>query len=219
MKVLALNGSHNRQGVTYTALRLIGKELEKEGIGMDIIHCGGRNYVSCNDCRSCRRKKEDGTMVERCVHQDIVNEILDSLPQYDGLVLGTSVHLMGIPGAFKSVLDRLSYCSNHFRTWRFKPATSVSICRRAGAITVFHQLNNYLLSSHMLVVGNQYWNIGFGWKPEEFLAQDKEGIQTMQMAGQNLAWALKIVAATKDTIQPPNHGLRVRTNFCRTLES
>lgn len=218
MKVLALNGSHNKNGVTYHALELIGKELEKNGIGMDILHCGGKSYASCNDCRCCRKVKEDGNMVERCVHKDIVNEILDMLPNYDGLVLGTSVHLMGIPGAFKSVLDRLSYCSNHFRTWRFKPAMSVAICRRAGAIPVFHQLNNYLLSAHMLVVGNQYWNIGFGWKPEEFLSQDKEGVQTMEMAGQNMAWALKIVDATKDTILPPKHPLRVRTNFCRTIQ-
>lgn len=219
MKVLALNGSHNKNGVTYHAIGIIKDELAKENIGLDVMWCGGKTYASCNDCRYCRKLKDDGNMIERCVHDDIVNEILNILPQYDGLVLGTSVHLMGIPGAFKCVLDRLSYCSNHFRTWRFKPAMSLTICRRAGAIPVFHQLNNYLLSSHMLVVGNQYWNIGFGWKPEEFLSQDKEGIQTMQMAGQNMAWALKIVDATKDTIQPPQHGLRVRTPFCRTLEA
>ncbi len=217
MKVLALNGSHNKEGVTYNALKIVGEELQKEGIGIDILHCGGKSYASCNDCRTCRKLKEDGNMAARCVHKDIVNDILDMLPNYDGLVLGTSVHLMGIPGAFKSVLDRLSYCSNHFRTWRFKPAMSIAICRRAGAIPVFHQLNNYLLSSHMLVVGNQYWNIGFGWKPEEFLGQDKEGIQTMQMAGQKMAWALKVLDAT--TIQPPQHGLRVRTNFCRKLDA
>jgi multimeric flavodoxin WrbA len=218
MKVLALNGSHNKNGVTYHALRLVGEELEKEGIGLDIIHCGGDSYASCNDCRSCRKVKEDGNMVERCVHDDIVNKILDALPQYDGLLLGTSVHVMGIPGTFKSVLDRLIYCSNHFRTWRFKPTSALTICRRAGVINVFHQLNNYLLSSHMLVVGNQYWNVGFGWKAEEFLEQDKEGVQTMRMLGMNMAWALKLVDATKDTIKPPQHGLRARTNFCRKLD-
>jgi len=217
MKVLALNGSHNKHGVTYHALGIIGEALAQEGIGMEIIHAGG-SYATCDDCRTCRKvNKESGDMVERCRHDDIVNEVLDMLPQYDGLILGTCVHLMGIPGGFKAVLDRLSYCSNHYRTWRFKPTAAVAICRRAGAIPVFQQLHNYLLSSNMLVVGNQYWNIGFGWKPEEFLEQDKEGIQTMQMLGQNMAWTLKIIDATKDTIAPPQHGLRVRTSFCRTL--
>ena len=41
MKVLALNGSHNKHGVTYHALGIIGEALAQEGIGMEIIHAGG----------------------------------------------------------------------------------------------------------------------------------------------------------------------------------
>lgn len=218
MKVLALNGSHNEKGVTYNALKLVGESLEKEGIGLDILHVGAKAYHGCDDCRVCRKIMKDGSMYLRCVHNDIVNEIIDKLPDYDGMILGTSVHLMGIPGPFKSVLDRLIYCTSHFVEWRFKPCASVAVCRRGGAINVFHQLNNYLVSSHMLVVGNQYWNIGFGWKPEEFLEQDQEGMQTMRMLGENMAWALKVVEATKNTIKPPVHGPRVRTPFCRKLD-
>ena len=40
MKVLALNGSSNAKGVTYTAMNLVGEELANEGIEMEIVHVG-----------------------------------------------------------------------------------------------------------------------------------------------------------------------------------
>ena len=40
MKVLALNGSHNKEGVTYNALKIVGEELQKEGIGISCIAVG-----------------------------------------------------------------------------------------------------------------------------------------------------------------------------------
>lgn len=42
MKVLALNGSSNAKGVTWTAINLVGEELEKEGIGLDVVHVGAK---------------------------------------------------------------------------------------------------------------------------------------------------------------------------------
>lgn len=209
MKVLALNGSSNKKGVTYTALNLVGEELAKENIGMDIVHVGAKPVAGCLDCRKCR------TNGHHCIHKDIVNDLIDMLPDYDGLLLGSPVHYMGMPGPFKSVMDRFLYATEHLEGWGPKPASAIAICRRAGAIDTAHQLGNYLNCSNLLTVNSQYWNIGFGWKPEEFLSQDAEGVQTMRVLGRNMAWILKVLDATKETIPAPVYEKRVRANFCR----
>lgn len=209
MKVLALNGSQNRKGVTFHALQLIGEELRNEGIEMEIMHIGVKAYAGCMDCRKCR---ED----HRCVHKDIVNDIIEKLyAECDGLLLGAPVHYMGMPGPMKAVLDRVFYATEHLEGWNHKPAAAVAVCRRAGGISTFHQLNNYLACSNLITVNSQYWNIGFGWKPEEMLTQDAEGVQTMQVLGRNMAWLLKVIAANGDNIPHPTLGKRVRSNFAR----
>lgn len=213
MKVLALNGSSNGKGVTYRAISIVGEELARENIGLDIKHIGAKPVAGCMDCRKCR------TNGHHCVHNDIVNTLIDSLPEYDGLILGCAVHYMGIPGPFKAAMDRLLYATEHLEGWGPKPATAIAVCRRAGAINTAQQLGNYLNCSNLLTVNSQYWNIGFGWTPEEFVEQDGEGVQTMRVLGQNFAWILKVLDATKDSIPRPVHGKRVRANFCRKLDS
>ncbi len=51
MKVLALNGSQNPRGVTWHAINLVGEELARENIGLDIIHIGSKAVAGCVDCR------------------------------------------------------------------------------------------------------------------------------------------------------------------------
>lgn len=209
MKVLALNGSQNAKGVTHHAIGLVGAELEQEGIGLDVVHIGSKALAGCLDCRKCRGNGH------RCIHKDIVNELIDRLPDYDGLILGCPVHYMGIPGPFKAALDRLFYATEHLEGWGPKPAAVIAVCRRAGAINTAQQLGNYLNCSNLVTVNSQYWNIVFGWKPEEFLAQDAEGVQTMRVLGRNMAWLLKVIEASKGSIPRPEYEKRVRANFCR----
>jgi hypothetical protein len=42
----------------------------------------------------------------------------------------------------------------------------------------------------MIVPGSSYWNMGIGMMPGE-VEKDEEGLQTMQVLGQNMAWLLK----------------------------
>jgi len=41
MKVVAINGSAKKEGNTYHALRMVGAQLEENGIDFEIIHIGG----------------------------------------------------------------------------------------------------------------------------------------------------------------------------------
>ena len=53
MKVLLLNGSPNKQGCTYTALKEIADTLKEEGIDSEIYHIGTDAIASCKACRGC----------------------------------------------------------------------------------------------------------------------------------------------------------------------
>lgn len=209
MKVLAINGSYHKKGVTWTAINLVAGQLSAEGIETDIWHVGAKPVAGCIDCRKCR------TNGHRCIHDDVVNELIDALPGYDGLIIGCPVEYMGMPGNLKSVLDRLLYATEHLEGWAPRPAAAIAVCRRAGAIDTLHQLENYFNCSNLITVNSQYWNIAFGWKPEEFLAQDKEGVQTMEVLGRNMAWMLKALNIAKDTLPTPKYEKRIRANFCR----
>jgi len=46
------------------------------------------------------------------------------------------------------------------------------------------------LISQMIIPGSSYWNMGIGREPGE-VKNDAEGIQTMKILGQNMAWLLK----------------------------
>lgn len=209
MKVLALNGSSNAKGVTYAAMNIVGEELKKESIEMEIVHVGAKGVSGCVNCKKCRE-------THHCVINDKVNEIIDRIDDFDGILLGCPAHYMDVPGPFKAFLDRLLYATEHLEGHTHKVCASIAVCRRAGAINTFQQLNNYLYCSNMIIVGSQYWNVAYGWTPEEFLAQDKEGVQTMEVLGRNMAWMLKVIDATKETIpHPVITDKRTRTNFCR----
>ena len=67
----------------------------------------------------------------------------------------------------------------------------------------------------MTIVGSEYWNQVHGMSPEE-VVQDPEGLQTMRVLGQNIAWLQKsIEAGRKAGIEAPAYEKRIYTNFVR----
>ena len=66
----------------------------------------------------------------------------------------------------------------------------------------------------MLVVGSNYWNEVHGNKPEDVLL-DEEGLQTMRVLGNNMAWVLKCLQQGKEAGVAPITEKKVYTNFIR----
>jgi len=55
---------------------------------------------------------------------------------------------------------------------------------------VFDTLNHLFLISQMIIPGSNYWNTGLGMEKGD-VEKDEEGLQTMRVLGQNMAWLLK----------------------------
>ncbi|HWR67650.1 MAG TPA: flavodoxin family protein, partial [Desulfomonilia bacterium] len=78
---------------------------------------------------------------------------------------------------------------------RRKVGAAVVAVRRGGAIHTFDTLNHFFFISQMIVPGSSYWNVGMGMEPGE-VEKDQEGMTTMKVLGENMAWLLKKVAGT-----------------------
>ncbi|MEG6615211.1 flavodoxin family protein [Peptococcaceae bacterium 1198_IL3148] len=210
MKVVAFNGSPNKAGNTYHAIKLVTEELEKEGIKIEIIHVGNKVIRGCLACGQCIKNKN-----ERCAINDEVNDWLQLMKGADGIILGSPTHYSAIAGTMKSFLDRAVYVAGaNGGMLRHKVGVAVVAVRRSGGLPTFNQLNNYLNYSEMLIPTSNYWNVIHGRAPGEAL-QDAEGVQIMRVLGKNMAWLLKLVENGKGAVPEPAMEDKVFTNFIR----
>ena len=115
-------------------------------------------------------------------------------------------------GALVSFMDRVFYSGG--KHLAYKPAAAVVSCRRAGASTTFDVINKYFTINNMPIVGSNYWNEIHGNTAEE-AAQDAEGLQTMRILGNNMAWLLKCIALGKEAGIAPETEKKIWTNFIR----
>lgn len=199
MKVVAFNGSPNREGNTYYALNTVGKELKSRGIDFEILHVGGKNIRGCIGCMNCMKSQN-----ERCVFDsDEVNSCIQKMKEADGIILGSPVFMGGIAGTMKSFLDRAFFVTRvqNQPMLRHKVAAAVVSARRSGEVETFNALNHYILTEELIIPTSNYWNAIFDMRTGE-TPQDVEGIQTMRMLGKNMAWLLKVFAAGKDQVEP-----------------
>lgn len=204
MKVLLINGSPNKNGCTYTALREVADTLEKNAIETEILYLGKKPISGCIACMQCQT-------TGKCGINDQVNKVLAQLESIDAIVIGSPVYYAGPTGQVTAFLDRLFFCSGSRMAGKL--GASVVSCRRGGASAAFDRLNKYFTISNMPVVSSQYWNQVHGFTPED-VRKDEEGMQTMRTLGQNMAWLLHCIEAGRDKgINLPQYEPRLRTHF------
>jgi len=211
MKVIAFNGSPNKEGNTYHGIKHVTDELEREGIDVEIIHVGKEEIRGCIACNRCVKNRD-----EKCVLPgDQVNEWIQKMKDADGIILGSPVHYSALGATMKAFLDRAFYVMGaNGGLLRHKVGASVVAVRRSGGLPTFTQLNNYINYSEMVMPTANYWNVIHGTRPGD-TEQDAEGIQIMRVLGKNMAWVLKLVENGKGSVTPPEQERKTYTNFVR----
>lgn len=207
MKVLMVNGSPHKEGCTYTALSEVAKTLNKEGIETEIFWIGNKPVGGCIACGKCRE-------IGKCAFDDVVNEFAEKLQEADGFIFGSPVHYAAASGNLTAFMDRLFYSAPK-SSFFMKPAAAVVSARRAGTTATFDQLNKYFTIQQMPIVSSRYWNMIHGSTAEE-AKQDAEGLYTMRVLGENMAYLLKCQeAGRKAGVELPEQETPVFTNFIR----
>jgi multimeric flavodoxin WrbA len=211
MKVIAINGSPHKEGNTWHALKIVGTELERNGIDFEILHIGNKAVRGCMACGACFKNRD-----EKCtIHTDSLNEWIQQLKTADGIILGSPVYYAGIAGTMKCFLDRAFYVAgSNGGLFRQKVGAAVVAVRRTGGSSTFDSLNHYLNYSETILATSNYWNISHGRVPGEVL-QDAEGVQIMEVLGRNMAWLLHMREQTKAILTRPEPVRKIMTNFIR----
>ena len=187
MKVVAFNGSARKDGNTAALINLVFGELQKEGIETELFQLAGKKIRGCMACYKCFQNKD-----QRCsVTNDALNECIEKMLEADGIILGSPTYFANVTTEIKALIDRAGLVAKaNGDMFRRKVGAAVVAVRRAGAIFVFDAINHFFFISQMVVPGASYWNLGIGREKGD-VERDEEGVQTMRVLGENMAWLLK----------------------------
>jgi multimeric flavodoxin WrbA len=187
MRVVAFNGSPRKKGNTYTMLKTVIEELERECIKTELVQLGGKELRGCQACYTCRKRK-DG----RCkIDDDIVNDCIEKMEKADGILIGSPTYFSDLTTETKALLDRAGLVAKvNNDMFKRKVGAAVVAVRRAGAVHTFDSINHFFTINQMIVPGSSYWNIGIGLGKGD-VEKDEEGLGTMRILGENMAWLMK----------------------------
>lgn len=190
MKVTAFNGSPRKSGNTSLLINHVLEGLHKEGIETELVQVGGKAIHGCRACYRCFDTKD-----RRCAFQDdIVNECIEKMLASNGIIIGSPTYFAAPTPETKALIDRCGMVAKaNSDMFGRKAGAAVVAVRRAGAIHVFDTINHFFTIGQMIIPGSSYWNIGIG-RSEGDVEQDEEGVRTMGVLGENMAWLLKRIA-------------------------
>lgn len=187
MKVLAINSSAGKDGNTAILINTVFEELSKEGIETEMVQLSGKIIEPCKACWACGGKKN-------CIHKnDLFWEIFEKMTQADGMILGSPVYTANISANMQAFLERAAVVTDVNRTENLlghKVGAAVAAARRGGALNALDAMNHFFMLQNMFVVGSSYWPMAYGQMPGDVL-KDEEGVNTMKVLGQNMAYLLK----------------------------
>jgi len=187
IKVIAFNGSARKDGNTAMLINYVLNELNHEGIKTELIQLAGTQIKGCSACMRCSVNKD----MKCVIKNDSMNRYIKKMANADGIILASPTYMSDITANMKAFIERAGIVARaNNEPFRYKVGAAVVSVRRGGAIHAFDTLNHFFLIRQMIVPGSLYWNIGIGREIGE-VKSDDEGIKTMTILGQNMAWLLK----------------------------
>lgn len=204
-KVLMLNGSPHIHGCTARAFDEMDKIFHESGVETERIEIGSKNLRGCISCYYCREHN-------KCVFNDLVNEVAPKFAEADGIVVGSPTYYAGCNGQLLAFLDRLFFSTAGAFDKAMKVGAAVVSSRRAGSTSAFDEINKYFTISSMPVASSTYWNEVHGFTAED-VEHDLEGLQTMRNLARNMTFLLKAIHTQKEIEGLPQQERGVFTNF------
>jgi multimeric flavodoxin WrbA len=113
MNVLALVGSHRKNGNTARVVGMIGARMQTLAglagvpVEFETLFLADCDIRACRGCRACFDHGE-----ERCPLTDDVALIRSKMDAADALIVASPVYLSDVSGSIKNWMDRLAYLSH-----------------------------------------------------------------------------------------------------------
>jgi len=100
-KIVVLNGSPRKQGVTAALAEEVSKAASDQGAEIKSYYLNGMNIKGCQSCYACKEQEH------RCILRDDMQELYDEIDAADGIVFATPVYMWQMTAQLKQVIDRL----------------------------------------------------------------------------------------------------------------
>jgi multimeric flavodoxin WrbA len=111
MKISCLLGSPRKNSNSAAIAGRFAETAKNLGAEVETVVLNRLNYRGCQGCMSCK------TNSDRCVLEDDLAGVLESLKQADIVVMAMPVYCSDVPGQVKCFLDRtFSYMKPDFRS-------------------------------------------------------------------------------------------------------
>jgi multimeric flavodoxin WrbA len=111
MKISCLLGSPRQNSNSAAIAGRFAKTAESLGASVETVVLNQLNYRGCQGCMSCK------TTSDKCVLEDDLAGVLESLKLADIVVMAMPVYCSDVPGQVKCFLDRtFSYMKPDFRS-------------------------------------------------------------------------------------------------------
>lgn len=185
-KVIAFNCSPRMDGNTAILLKAALAEMKAAGMETELVQLAGKPLRGCTACMGCSKNKD-----RKCVlPDDGLNGYVQKMCEADGIVIGSPTYFADMTSEAKALIDRAGYVGlANGGLYRRKAGAAVAAVRRGGAVHVFDSINHFFTISQMVIPGSCYWNFGIGRNIGE-VEGDEEGLRTMKVLGENMAWLL-----------------------------
>ncbi|OGR37613.1 MAG: FMN reductase, partial [Elusimicrobia bacterium GWA2_64_40] len=166
-------------------------EIKAKGFETEMVQLGGRPLRGCTACYGCFKSKD-----RKCVlPDDGLNACIEKMAGSAGILIGSPTYFADVSTEAKALIDRAGMVAiANGALFRRKVGAAVVAVRRGGAVHAFDSITHLFTISQMIIPGSNYWNMGVGRDKGE-VENDKEGMATMKVLGENMAWLLGKVCA------------------------
>ena len=189
-RILAIVGSPRKGGNTETLVRAALAAAKEEGATTKMISLRNKKVEGCRARFKCGEKKD-----AKCHGvKDDFGPIFEEIKKADGIIFASPVYFGSATPAIKAVMERAGMTSKrNGELLAGKVGGPIVAARRAGTLNTYSQLAMFYPINGMILVGADYWNIGYGLEPGS-VKNDKDAFVTVEKFGANLARLLKKLA-------------------------
>ncbi len=157
MYIVALNGSHNKNGNTQFILEEILKNCENaetEILNVHEIMTELRNPFCISCCSPCDARCYTGTKLE---------EAFLKITKADAVIIGSPVYFRGVSAQLKAFFDKTRKVRAE-RMWIGKPVAAVSVgaSKYGGQEKVIEQIHDMALVEGMTIIADSSPDMGAG---------------------------------------------------------
>ncbi len=104
-KILAINGSYRKDGVTDQILNAFVQSATSAGAEIEVIHLRDQPIEFCTNCRACTQ--QSGEHPGECVLNDGMSKLVNKIEQADAYILASPTNFYSVTAIFKRFMERL----------------------------------------------------------------------------------------------------------------